>query len=172
MSTIIEIAGKRLLGTEEVSLDDRGRVQLTAKKAAALTEEFACVLRPENCLTIFPAWRWNQVVNQLLGGAAFDPKREQMLRQFFGRAEEGLSIDSQGRMLLPARSRLQLKLLAGEKLTVVGLGGSMDVWRTSDWEEFQKYPDAYRKAERDQFQTLWDELAARDAAAAAREAQA
>lgn len=160
MSTIIELASRRLVGTEEVSVDDRGRIQLSAKKSAALEAEFACVLRPENCLTIFPAWRWEQVLQQFLNGPAFDPKREQLLRQFFGGAEEGLSVDRQGRLLLPAKARLAMKLEQGEKVTVIGLGASMDVWRKSDWEEFNKYPDAYRAPERKQFQELWDAVAA------------
>lgn len=159
MQSIIELATKRLVGTEEVSVDDRGRIQLSAKKAAALDADFAAVQRPENCLTIFPSWRWEQILQQFLDGPAFDPKREQLLRQFFGGAEEGLSVDRQGRMLLPAKARLALGLEPGVKMVVIGLGASMDVWRKSDWEEFQKYPEAYRKPERDQFQALWDLVA-------------
>lgn len=153
----LNIADRRLLGTEEVTVDDRGRIQLSVRKAEALGADAACVVRPENCLVIYPKWRWDQIISELLVGPAFNPEMAELHRHIFGASEEGLSADKQGRLVLPSRGRLATAMHPGTKVLVIGMAASMEIWRIEDFNEYQRYQKAYREKERNEFRGIYDE---------------
>ena len=55
-----------LLGTDEATLDDKGRLIFTKKKRDRLGDGFTVTLGPKGCLEAYPAQIWSVMVANLL----------------------------------------------------------------------------------------------------------
>ena len=78
----------RLIGSEEVSIDEKGRVLLSKKKRDRLGENFAIVLSPLGCLIVYPEVRFDEIYDQIAPGQGFDPAQEALSRMFLGEADD------------------------------------------------------------------------------------
>ncbi|MCE9559617.1 MAG: cell division/cell wall cluster transcriptional repressor MraZ [Armatimonadetes bacterium] len=144
----------RLIGSEEVSIDEKGRVLLSKKKRDRLGENFAIVLSPLGCLIVYPEVRFDEIYDQIAPGQGFDPAQEALSRMFLGEADDEQNVDTQGRYLIPAKLRDKAGL--ADRVSVRGMGDRIEIWAKSAWDEYFAEPEIYRTARVQQFGKIFE----------------
>ena len=121
----------RFLGNIEAKADAKGRAFLPAvfRKVLQASGEENLVLRKdvfESCLVLYPERVWNEqldVLRQRLN--RWDKKQWQIFRQFVSDAEM-VTLDGNGRFLIPKR---YLKLAGIEQeLKFIGVDDTIEIW--------------------------------------------
>ena len=122
-----------LLGTHEYQLDPKGRVSLPTRFREAFAEGAFITLGQDRCLYVFPRAEWDRVRADLDALPLSDAASRAYQRAFLGQSGEA-RLDSQGRVTIPPK----LRELAGirKEVSVVGLGGRMEIW---DRETYERY---------------------------------
>lgn len=131
----------RFLGNIEAKTDAKGRAFLPAqfRKVLAASGEDMLVLRQdvfENLLVLYPQSVWNQLMDDMRARLSRWDRRQQMAYRTFVSSVMELSIDGNGRILIP-RSFLEA---AGIRQSVrfVGMGDTIEIWPANDLELMDK----------------------------------
>ena len=121
----------RFIGNIEAKVDAKGRAFLPAAFRKVLQEsgEESLVLRKdifEPCLVLYPESAWNRQLDMLRQKLnRWDGKKQAMFRQFVIDAEL-ITLDSNGRMLIPKR---HLKLAEIEQdVRFIGMDDTIEIW--------------------------------------------
>ena len=120
------------LGTYNISLDDKGRLNVPAKFRATLEKEYGphlvvCVM--DGFLIVFPQNEWATNEEKLSHLNAFDKGDRNRLREFYAGATE-CKIKS-GRILLPANQREAAGLK--KDAVLVGMSKTFEIWAPDRW---------------------------------------
>lgn len=121
----------RFIGTIEAKTDAKGRVFLPAsfRKMIQSSGEEQLVLRKDvfqECLVLYPESVWNEQMDALRSRLnRWNPQHQQVFRQFVSDAEV-VTLDSNGRFLLPKRFVRALAL--DQDVRFVGMGDTIEVW--------------------------------------------
>ncbi|MBN8691273.1 MAG: cell division/cell wall cluster transcriptional repressor MraZ [Armatimonadetes bacterium] len=137
-----------LIGSEEATIDDKGRVLVSKKKRDRLGEGFVMALGTVGCLTVYTASAWYDTVREIFEHSAINVGREQFARLILGTAEDEIKFDPQGRMVVPKSLRALAKL--NSKVKIIGLGDRMEIWALEEHEKYESDIDGYGFARRDQ----------------------
>lgn len=127
----------RFLGNIEAKTDAKGRVFLPAtfRKVLQTESENVLVLRKDifkKCLVLYPWSVWNDRIDALLARVnEFDDESQMVFRQFVSEAEE-LTLDGNGRFLIPRR----LLQVAGieQSVRIIGVNNTIEIWATAEAE--------------------------------------
>ena len=128
----------RFIGNIEAKTDSKGRVFLPACFRRIL-QQGGCdkvMLRKDvyqDCLVIYPEENWNEQLNQLRSRLdKWNAKHQMIFRQFVADVEE-LSIDSNGRILLPKRylSMASIK----QEVRFIGMDDIIEIWAKEKLEQ-------------------------------------
>ena len=94
----------------------------------------------DRCLLVYPFPEWEIIVVKLMNLPSLNVQARMLQRLLMGYATE-LEMDTQGRILLPAK----LREFAGltKKVVLIGQGKKLEIWDDDTWEENQ---DAWVKA--------------------------
>ena len=138
---------KPLTGTDEATIDDKGRILVGKKKRERLGEPFAVALGPSGCLEAYPEWVWRRKLEDILQHDTTNLGREQYTRLILGSADDDLRFDAQGRVVVPRNLREMAKLT--EKVLLVGCGDRLEVWAKGEYEKYLAQPEEYGKERRD-----------------------
>ena len=121
----------RFIGTIEAKTDAKGRAFLPSafRKMIQSSGEDVLVLRKDvfqPCLVMYPESVWNEQMDELRGRLnRWNPQHQQIFRQFVADAEV-VTLDSNGRFLIPRRF---LKMLGiGSDVRFVGMGDAIELW--------------------------------------------
>lgn len=142
---------KPLTGTDEATIDDKGRILVGKKKRERLGEPFAVALGPSGCLEAYPEWVWRRKLDEMLQHDTTNLGREQYTRLILGSADDDQRFDSQGRFVVPQKLREAAKL--ADKVLVVGCGDRLEIWAKSEYEAYVKDPIGYGRERRDAIQS-------------------
>lgn len=125
----------RFLGNIEAKTDAKGRAFLPAqfRKVLAASGEDTLVLRQdvfENLLVLYPESVWNRLMDDMRSKLSRWDRQQQMAYRTFVSSVVELSIDGNGRILIP-RSFLET---AGIKQSIrfVGMGDTIEIWSAND----------------------------------------
>ena len=138
---------KPLIGTDEATIDDKGRILVSKKKRERLGETFTLALGSLGCLVAYPEDRWDKIVQDILSYESINQGREQYTRLILGWADDELKFDQQGRFVVPQKLRELARLK--EKVLLIGCGDRLEIWSKSEWEEFNTYQDSYGRQRRE-----------------------
>ena len=96
------------------------------------------------CLVIYPESVWNEQLDQLRSKLSrWNAKEQQIYRSFIADAIL-LTLDGNGRFLIPKR---QMKLADIEQnIRFVGMGDTIEIWRSNGEEEAFMDPEEFSKA--------------------------
>ena len=121
----------RFLGNSEAKTDAKGRVFLPAifrKQLQAAAEECLIMRKDtyQNCLVLYPESAWNTQMNELRSRLNnWNPKHQMIFRQFVSDVEI-ITLDSNGRFLIPKR---YLKLANIEQdVRIIGMDDTIEIW--------------------------------------------
>ena len=137
--------GKPLGGTDEASIDNKGRLLLGKKKRERLGATFTMVIGELGCICIYPEDRWQQQIQQIEAADPMNPGRRVFSRLFFGTSEDDLSCDAQGRVVIPGNLRDQVTL--GEKVLLIGCYDHIEIWDPAEYKTYKGNPDKYHAEE-------------------------
>lgn len=129
----------KFTGHFEHSLDDKGRLTIPARFRARLGDHFVLTIAPpETCLAMYPESTWSEFCSKLEAAPRKDARYRSFVRHLFAHTEE-ISLDSQGRLLLPAG----LREMAGihHDAVLVGTLTRVEIWPAEGWPAANAPPD-------------------------------
>jgi MraZ protein len=138
-----------ILGTDEATIDSKGRILLSKKKRDRLGETFAVAIGERECICAYPLAKWQERLDQV---NRYDPNnqgRQEYERLFYGSADDDISCDAQGRVVIPEKLRKAGKLK--EKVLLVGCNNRLEIW---DVDEYEKYLAKQNKEGQDRAEAL------------------
>src|SRR5579862_8748459 len=141
MAEEAKISLKPLIGTDEATIDDKGRILVAKKKRERLGEPFAIAVGEVGCLVAYPEEAWQRKVAEMLGYNSLNQGRQQYSRLFLGYADDDLKFDQQGRVVVPQKLREIAKL--SDKVLLVGCLDQLEIWDKDEYGRFQEDPDNY-----------------------------
>lgn len=113
-------------------LDNKGRLIIPARYRAHLHEGAVLTRGIDRNLVIYPQDVWGGICEQLNDMPITNPTARALRRLLFSGAVE-LSLDRQGRVLIPAYLR-EYAALSGEVL-VIGMETFLEIWQPESWRE-------------------------------------
>lgn len=131
----VERLQRQLLGTEDCSIDEKGRIRLSKKKQTSLGENFVLTLKESGILAAYPLDVWNEKVTEVYEIPHSSEEREKRSRELGSFAEGENSCDPQGRFVVPFRLRKVSGLERAMEITLVGCLDHIEIWVREDFEK-------------------------------------
>lgn len=131
-----------LIGTEEVTVDAKGRVLVSKKKRDRLGASFAVGIGVKGCFVAYTEQAWEQLLTQLQSPDAIDLGSDTLREIMLGEAEDGIEFDGQGRFVVPLRLRRLLKL-EGSSSLLIGAQDKVELWPAAEYEIYKADRRAY-----------------------------
>ncbi len=139
----------RFLGNIEAKIDAKGRAFLPAsfRKILQTGGEEGLVLRKDvfqSCLVLYPESVWNEQMDAMRQRLnRWNKQQQQVFRQFVSEVEL-ITLDGNGRFLIPKRYQ---RLAAIEQdIKFVGMGDTIEIWGLKKAEEQQMSADDFSNA--------------------------
>jgi len=139
----------RFLGNIEAKLDVKGRAFLPAtfRKILQTGGEESLVLRKDvfqPCLVLYPESVWNEQMDAMRQRLnRWNKQHQQVYRQFVCEVEL-ISLDGNGRFLIP--KRYQRMAAIEQDIKFVGMGDTIEIWGIQKAEEQQMSPEEFTKS--------------------------
>ena len=139
----------RFLGNIEAKTDAKGRAFLPAnfRKILQVSGEEKLVLRKDvfqPCLVIYPESVWNEQLDQLRSKLSrWNAKEQQIYRTFIADAIL-LTLDGNGRFLIPKRLLKQADI--EQSIRFVGMGDTIEIWKNEEEGETFMEQEEFSKA--------------------------
>lgn len=139
----------RFLGNIEAKTDSKGRAFLPAtfRKILQVSGEENLVLRKDvfqPCLVIYPESVWNNQLDNLRTRLSrWNAKEQQIYRTFIADAIL-LTLDGNGRFLIPRRLLKMAEIEQG--IRFIGMGDTIEIWRSEGEEASFMEPEDFSKA--------------------------
>ena len=139
----------RLLGNIEAKVDAKGRVFLPAvfRKALQTAAEETLVMCKDvfqQCLVLYPESVWNTQMDLLRSRLnRWNRTHQEIYRQFVSDVEL-LTLDGNGRFLIPKRYLRMADI--SQEVKFIGMGDTIEIWSTALTEKPFMEPDDFGKA--------------------------
>ena len=145
----IEEVRMRFLGNIEAKTDAKGRAFLPAtfRKVLQAGGDERLVLRKDvfqPCLVLYPESVWNEQMDALRSRLnRWNKQHQQLFRQFVSEVEL-LTLDGNGRFLIPKRYLRMADII--QDIKFVGMGDTIEIWSNKKAEELQMKPEEFGEA--------------------------
>ncbi len=126
------------LGEYEHTIDAKGRLAVPAKFRAQMDRGAVISKGMGTCLSVYTMERWDEKSAELASGKTSDELRD-FERRIYPSASE-VELDSQGRMVIPAKLRNYAGLAS--EVTVAGVRDHFEIWDRTAWQTYQERLDA------------------------------
>jgi len=139
----------RFLGNIEAKTDAKGRAFLPAafRKVLQAGGEERLVLRKDvfqPCLVLYPESVWNEQMDQMRARLnRWNRQHQQVFRQFVSEVEL-LTLDGNGRFLIPKRYQRMAEI--EQDIKFVGMGDTIEIWSNQKACEQQMKPEDFEAA--------------------------
>ncbi len=123
-------------GRYEHTIDEKGRLNIPARFRDLFIEHsqgklvLTCF---DSCIEAYPLDEWRHLEEKLKSLSLFQKDVRTFSRLVYASAAE-CSLDSQGRILIPANLREMSQL--GRDVILVGVSNRMEIWSQERWEAF------------------------------------
>ena len=139
----------RFLGNIEAKTDDKGRAFLPAtfRKVLQGGGDERLVLRKDvfqPCLVLYPESVWNEQMDALRSRLNRWNKQHQQVFRLFVSEVELLTLDGNGRFLIPKRYLRMADII--QDIKFVGMGDTIEIWSNKKAEELQMKPEEFGQA--------------------------
>ena len=139
----------RFLGNIEAKIDAKGRAFLPAifRKVLQAGSEERMVLRKDvfqPCLVLYPESVWNEQMDQLRSRLnRWNKQQQQVFRQFVSEVEL-LTLDGNGRFLIPKRYQRMADI--EQDIKFIGMGDTIEIWSLKKAQELQMNAEDFGQA--------------------------
>jgi MraZ protein len=138
-----------LLGTDEATLDEKGRILFSKKKRDRLGEHFTVGVGTVGCLVAYPRPVWLDLVKSILSQDPTNLGREIYTRYVLGQADDDLKFDAQGRVIIPQKLREIALIKDKGQVVLVGCGDRLEIWSKEEHAKYEKDPEVYGQERRE-----------------------
>jgi MraZ protein len=118
------------LGEYVHTTDDGGRLTIPARFRPGLEAGLVITRGLDRCLAIYPLEEWEQLAARVSGLPITNRRARALRRRFFANASD-VTLDKQGRVLVPPRLR-EYAGLDGE-VVITGLDTYIELWNPDSW---------------------------------------
>ena len=136
----------RFTGNYDAKADSKGRVFLPAafRKILVTSGEEGLVMRRDvfqECLVLYPNTVWNDIIDSITHRTnPFDRRGRENLRRFVA-ASDGVSLDSDGRILIPKRYLDAAHITTDVRF--IGMDNTIEIWNRQSAEEMMAHQDEF-----------------------------
>lgn len=123
------------LGQFEHALDQKGRVILPVRFREQLEGGAYLAASLDGCVAVYEAEEFKRVMSDLMEKSRRGPRERQAARAFAAKAAE-VSIDRQGRMLIPGHLRTFGSL--ERDVVITGNVNRVEIWDAGRWREVDR----------------------------------
>ena len=139
----------RFLGNIEAKTDAKGRAFLPAtfRKVLQTGGEERLVLRKDvfqPCLVLYPESVWNEQMDLMRQRLNRWNRRQQEVYRAFVSDVENITLDGNGRFLIPKRYQRMADI--EQDIKFVGMGDTIEIWSIRKAEETQMKPEDFANA--------------------------
>jgi len=138
---------KPLLGTDEATIDSKGRILVSKKKRDRLGDSFALCLGDNGCLYAYPGEQWEAILEEIFSCDPTNPGRQTYTRMVLGTADDEMRFDDQGRVVVPQKFREMAHLT--KEVILIGCGDRLEIWGKEEYDKFVQYGDSYCQERRE-----------------------
>jgi MraZ protein len=124
------------VGTYLVSVTSGKRASIPSVFRQKLGQSIILAKWYENCLVLVDKDSWNALLERLTGGEKMIIEPIRQTEHFIFASAYEVSIDDQGRIVLP--DRLVSYAALGEQVYFLGIGDRIEIWNKELWEEKEK----------------------------------
>ena len=139
----------RFLGNIEAKTDTKGRAFLPAafRKVLQGGGDERLVLRKDvfqSCLVLYPESIWNEQMDSLRSRLnRWNKQHQQVFRQFVSEVEL-VTLDGNGRFLIPKRYLRMADIT--QDIKFIGMGDTIEIWNNQKVEQQQMKPEEFGQA--------------------------
>lgn len=125
-----------LIGQYSSKLTDKERIAIPKKFREELGEKLIVAKWYENCLVLVSLGTWQQLIKRLIGRIGLVTATVRDIDRFILGSAYEISLDSQGRFVLPE----VLRKFSGieSEVTFVGLGDRVEIWPSEKWVKLEE----------------------------------
>lgn len=149
-----------LIGTDEATIDDKGRLMLGRKKRDRLGDGFAILHSPTGCLAAYPAEIFKQLTRFVLSFDPLNEGRQEYASLVLASGEDDLRFDAQGRVVIPQKLREMAKIK--KEVVMAGVGDHLQIWAKEEYQAYLKDRQNYGKERRDAIKSAYDLMVGRN----------
>jgi MraZ protein len=124
-----------LIGEYTHTLDEKNRMSLPVKFRKEIGNSVVIAPGLDNCLALFTTKEWQKISTRLSDSSMLASDNRSFLRFMFGQAVD-LSVDNQGRILIPENLKNRSKL--SSKVVVIGVQNRVEIWNEKAWADYKK----------------------------------
>jgi len=126
-----------LSGQDNITLDDTGRIALPRRLRDALGDRVVLTFGPNSCLWLFTMEQWKVQEEVIIRTTNPFSKNARLMRQYLIGSKEELTIDKQGRILIPPPLREHAELTKECKIF-----GQVEYWEIWSVDRYKAYLEA------------------------------
>lgn len=129
-------------GEYQHTLDAKGRLFIPAKLREELGDSFVVTKGLDECLFLYPMDAWKALEDKI---RQLPMSKSRNLQRFFLSAAADVTVDKQGRIVVPPVLRSHAKLV--HDVTIIGVLDRAEIWDRQKWDEYNGQLDAGSIAE-------------------------
>ena len=129
-------------GEYQHTLDTKGRLFIPAKLREELGDSFVVTKGLDECLFLYPLDAWKALEEKI---RQLPMSKSRNLQRFFLSAAADVTVDKQGRIVVPPVLRSHAKLV--HDVTIIGVLDRAEIWDRQKWDEYNGQLDAGSIAE-------------------------
>lgn len=145
-----------LLGTDEATIDGKGRILLGKKQRDRLGDNFAMAIGELGCICVYPDRRWQERLLEINSSSPINQGRRRYTERFLEFAEDNLSCDAQGRVTIPRQLREEGRLT--DKVMLRGVFDHLQIWDPQEHRKYRANPEAYNKDRREEMELAYEKM--------------
>ena len=148
-NTVLPASNMRFLGNIEAKTDAKGRAFLPAvfRKVLNASGEESLVLRKdifEPCLVLYPQSVWNERMDTLRRRLSRWSRRDQMIYRQYVTDVEMITLDGNGRFLIPKRYMKMVNI--DQQIRFTGMDDCIEIWAINEGSEPFMSAEEFSKA--------------------------
>ena len=123
-----------LFGEYDHQVDSKNRIRIPSKLKAEIGSDYVFMKGASKCISIYPASKVDELVNQFSGVSAFDKDAQESLAEVMSSFYPGIE-DVQGRVVIPEK----LREYAGidKEVVTIGMVNHIDIYSKQERERLK-----------------------------------
>ena len=125
-----------LIGEYKHKIDDKNRISLPSKFRKELGKKVIISAGLDNCLSVYPTQQWKKIA-ETVSSLGIGQSSTRALNRFFLSSAHEVSIDSNGRVLLPETLKNYAEI-EDTKAVFTGVHTHVELWDENKWNAYKK----------------------------------
>ncbi len=139
----------KFYGNKAITIDNGGRVKLPSRFLKIIEkdfygEELVIAYRKSDgigYLVILPEKKWLEALEKINEMDNKSPVEKERLRRILNRNSDFVSLDKQGRFVIPKRLSEMAEIQSGDDAYLIGNGNYIELWKSSRFDQYQAKGD-------------------------------